>query len=150
MDIQGKLIKILAPVTGEGRNGAWTKQEFVIETAEQYPKKICVAAWSEKINQLQRFQLGDDIRVSVNAESREYNDRWYTELRAWKIDPAGAAAATPGSYQQQPSASYQQSAPGYQQAPAYEAKAAGRQFETAPAQGEDTFLGADQEDDLPF
>jgi hypothetical protein len=140
MEIQGKLIKVLAPITGEGRNGAWSKQEFVIETAEQYPKKICIAAWSEKISQLQRFQLGDDIRVSVNAESREYNERWFTELRAWKIDAAGApVAANAGSYQS--------AAPSYQQAPPAQARPA-TQFQTAPG-GEDSFLGGDQ-DDLPF
>lgn len=95
LEIQGKLIKLLAPVTGEGRNGAWTKQEFVIETFEQYPKKICLSAWTDKINQLQRFQLGDDVKVSFNVESREYNERWYTELRIWKIDSAGSNSASP-------------------------------------------------------
>jgi len=141
MEIQGKLIKILAQVTGEGRNGAWTKQEFILETSEQYPKKVCISVWSEKINQLLRFQLGDEIRVSVNPESREYNERWFTELRAWRIDAAGqtgqaSQGANPGTYQ----------APVAGSAPAPSAGAG--QFQVASA-GDDSFLSGDQED-LPF
>ena len=142
LEIQGKLVKLLSPVTGEGRNGAWTKQEFVIETFEQYPKKVCISVWSEKINQLQRFQLGDDLKVSFNAESREYNDRWYTELRAWKIDPASANTATSGSFEPANAGQNAYARPsGTPNEPANNFQPV-----SSPA---DSFLSGDQ-DDLPF
>jgi hypothetical protein len=96
LDITGKLIKILPEQTGAGKKGTWVKQEFVIETSEQYPKKICCSAWGDKVDALKSFSEGDAIKVSFNLESREYNERWYTDVRAWKIEPAeGGNTAAP-------------------------------------------------------
>ncbi len=89
LEITGKLIKILQEQTGAGKNGQWVKQEFVIETADQYPKKICCAAWGDKAALVKNFSIGSTLTVAFNVESREYNERWYTELRAWKIDVQG-------------------------------------------------------------
>lgn len=85
LDVKGRLIKKLPVVSGEGRNGKWEKQEFVIETTDQYPKKICMSLWGDKLSLLEKVQEGDMITVSVNIESREYNERWYTDVRAWRI-----------------------------------------------------------------
>ncbi len=86
LEITGKLYKILGEQTGAGKNGSWVKQEFVIETMEQYPKKVCCSAWGDKVANLKSLNLGDQIKVSFNLESREYNERWYTDIRAWKIE----------------------------------------------------------------
>ncbi len=86
LEITGKLYKVLAEQTGSGKNGTWVKQEFVIETTEQYPKKVCCSAWGDKVATIKSFQPGDQIKVSFNLESREYNERWYTDVRAWKIE----------------------------------------------------------------
>ena len=86
MDITGQLIKILPEYTGQGVRGPWVKQEFVIETKEQFPKKICFSTWGDKVEMLRKFGMSDMVKVSFNAESREHNERWYTELRAWRID----------------------------------------------------------------
>jgi hypothetical protein len=91
LEISGKLFKVLNEQTGAGKNGNWVKQEFVIETAEQYPKKVCCAAWGDKVAIVKGLQLGDQLKVSFNIESREYNERWYTELRAWKIEAGGSS-----------------------------------------------------------
>lgn len=142
MEIQGKLIKILAPVTGEGRNGAWTKQEFVIETFDQYPRKVCMSVWTDKVAQLQRFQLGDDLRVSFNLESREYNERWFTEVRAWRLDPASApvAGATPGTYVP----------PTTPQSQGAQNQDIAGNFQPAVPQGGGEFFSSNEQDDLPF
>lgn len=95
-------------VTGQGRNGAWNKQEFVIETLDsQYPKKVCMTVWGDKANDLKQFAEGDTLKATFSAESREYNDRWYTELRAFRIEQAAdggdsgyAAPARPAPAQQ--------------------------------------------------
>jgi hypothetical protein len=89
LELIGKLIKVLPEVTGQGKNGAWNKQEFVIETLDsQYPKKVCLTAWGDKANDLKQFADGDTLKATFSAESREYNDRWYTELRAFRIEVA--------------------------------------------------------------
>ncbi len=85
LEISGKLIKKLPEQTGEGKFGKWIKQDFIIETTDQYPKKVCFSTWGDKTDILKKFSEGDKITVSFNPESREYNERWYTDLRAWKI-----------------------------------------------------------------
>jgi len=85
LEVKGKVVKILPEQTGQGRNGVWVKQEFVIETMEQFPKKACFSAWGDKTTAIKQLIQGDEVMVSFNIESREYNERWYTDLRAWKI-----------------------------------------------------------------
>ena len=86
LEVTGKLLKILPEQTGTGKAGPWTKQEFVIETQDQYPRKVCFSSWNEKTGVLKKVREGDLLKVSFNAESRDYNGRWYTDLRAWRIE----------------------------------------------------------------
>lgn len=89
MELKGKVIQMLAVQTGMGKKGQWKKQEFIVETQAQYPKKVCLSAWGDKIDQFNLAE-GDMVNVSVDLESREYNGRWYTEARAWKLEKNGA------------------------------------------------------------
>lgn len=89
LEVEGKLLEVLPAQTGEGRNGPWRKQQFVIETPGQYPKKICLVVWGDKLN-LSQFQPGEQLKVGIDLSSRENNGRWYTDVKAWKIDRAGA------------------------------------------------------------
>jgi hypothetical protein len=84
MDVSGSVVALLPLQTGQGKNGVWKKQEFILETPGQYPKKVCLSLWGEKVDE-NKVSIGDKITASVNLESREYNGRWYTEARAWKI-----------------------------------------------------------------
>lgn len=93
MEISGTVIDILAEVNGQGKNGTWRKQEFILETPSQYPKKVCISIWGDRIDQAS-LQKGEAVTASIDLESREYNGRWYTEARAWKVEKtAGTAAA---------------------------------------------------------
>jgi hypothetical protein len=92
MEVKGKVIQLLQLQTGMGKKGQWKKQEFIIETQAQYPKKICLSAWGDKIDQF-KLAVGDMVNVSVDLESREYNGRWYTEARAWKLEKSGGESA---------------------------------------------------------
>ncbi|WP_288020085.1 DUF3127 domain-containing protein [Tenuifilum sp.] len=85
MEIKGKLIKLLDQQSGQGKNGTWVKQEFIIETQEQYPRKVCISLWGDKVKELESIQVGDLLTASINIESREYNGKWYTDIRAWRI-----------------------------------------------------------------
>lgn len=85
MDIVGTIIHILPEVSGTSKTGnTWRKQEYVLETRDQFPKKICFNAWGEKIDQF-GIGMGEMVTASVDLESREYNGRWFTEVKAWKV-----------------------------------------------------------------
>ena len=93
LEISGRLTHILPEQTGEGRNGTWVKGSFVIETQEQYPKSICFIVWGDMVNKLKSFKEGDMLNVSFDVQSREYQGRWYTDVKAWKIEVANAGGA---------------------------------------------------------
>ncbi len=90
MEINGKIVEILPEKTGQSSKGAWRKQEFILETDGQYPKKVCFMAWTDKIDEFS-IKLGEDLVVSIDLESREYNGRWYTDVKAWKVGRSGDA-----------------------------------------------------------
>jgi hypothetical protein len=104
MDISGKIIQLLPVQTGQGKNGPWKKQDFILETGDTYPKKVCIAVWGDKIN-MSNFKTGDLVDVSFDVESREFNGRWYTDVKAWKIVSKSANTA-PGSQPANVPASY--------------------------------------------
>lgn len=90
MELTGTVIALLPEVSGQGKNGTWRKQEFILEIPSQYPKKVCISLWGDKIDQA-GLQVNDAVTASIDVESREYNNRWYTEVKAWKVDKAGSA-----------------------------------------------------------
>jgi len=92
MTITGKLKLILnvQKGTNQATGKEWQKQSFVVETEEQYPKTICFDGWSKLVPVIGKLQIGENLTVHFRAESREYNEKWYTNLTAWKIDKAGA------------------------------------------------------------
>lgn len=108
MDITGKIIKILPLQSGAGKNGTWKKQEFILETSAQIPRKICFSLWGDKIDQF-KLAEGEDTEVSFDLESREFNSRWYTEAKAWKIVKKGSSQTIPQE---------QEPPPGYYEMPA--------------------------------
>ncbi|MDL2297495.1 DUF3127 domain-containing protein [Bacteroidales bacterium OttesenSCG-928-B11] len=95
LEITGRIIQKLELQSGISKSGSsWQKQEFVIETMEQYPKKICANLWGDKIDALAAVQIGDTVVVSFNLESREFNGKWYTDVKAWKIEKQGVQPET--------------------------------------------------------
>lgn len=88
MIITSKLIHLLPLQTGICKNGHWKKQDVIVETEGQYLKKICVSIWGDKINESQ-LQVGNLLTISYELESREFNSKWYTDVKAWKIETVG-------------------------------------------------------------
>lgn len=86
MEIKGKIIHVLPRQEGTSKAGnVWKKQEYVLETEEQYPRKVCFNLFGDKADQYPAA-IGDDVVVSFDLESREFNGRWYTDVRAWKME----------------------------------------------------------------
>lgn len=92
MQITAKLIQLLPLQTGTGKNGQWKKQDIIVETEGQYPKKICISIWGDKIDE-KNLQTGNMLKIDFDVESREFNGRWYTDVKAWKIEPTGSAGS---------------------------------------------------------
>jgi hypothetical protein len=92
VDLAGKIIQVLPEQSGQGKNGTWRKQEYILEIPGTYPKKLCFNIWGEKIDQF-RLQTGMSVKVHFDVESREYNGRWYTEVKAWKVDSGTEGAS---------------------------------------------------------
>ncbi len=99
VEIKCKLVVKLSAQRGQSARGAWCKQDFIVETLETYPKKICMNVWGDdKVSELALYNAGDLLTISVNIESREFNGRWYTDVRAWRIQkemPAGQNTGNP-------------------------------------------------------
>ena len=104
LDLVARLIQKMPVQSGSSSRGEWSKQEFIVETLDMYPRKICMNVWgADKIAELKNFAEGETLRFSLNIESREYNSRWYTDVRAWRIGrntetqvpPVAAAPAAP-------------------------------------------------------
>lgn len=87
IELEGKIIAVLPMQSGisksTGKN--WQSQEFVIETVEQYPKKCCFRVFGEdKINSL-AIHISEELTVSLDIDSHEYNGRWYNNFTAWAV-----------------------------------------------------------------
>ena len=93
MEVSGKIIAVLAVASGEGKNGTWSSQDYVLETSDQYPKKVCFNLFGDKIEQFP-MKIDDDVTVSFDIDSKEYNGRWFTNIRAWKVDKIGATGSS--------------------------------------------------------
>ena len=130
MEIIGKAIAALPVKSGVSqRTGEqWQSREYVIETQEQYPKRMCFGVFgTDKLKEC-NIRNNDWIKVHVDITAREYNGKWYNSVRAWKVEHVNPQSQTTETTQVQTSAPVQAQA----QAPV-----------AAPAAQE-------SEDDLPF
>lgn len=95
MEVTGKIIQKLELQSGTSKAGnAWSKQEYVLETIENFPKKVHFDFFGEKANQYP-LEVGDTITLSFDIESREWNGRWFTSIRGWKAEKTDGQVAKP-------------------------------------------------------
>ena len=97
MEISGKIIQVLPEQGGISKTSGkeWKLQAYVLETQEQYPRKVHFEVFGEDRIKANPCQLDDIVTVSFDIESREFNGRWYTSIRAWKIQQGVVEAAAP-------------------------------------------------------
>ena len=104
MQLSTKLTQILPIQTGTGNTGEWKKQDIIVEIQNNNElniifgqriagaeKKLCISIWDDKINQDQ-LKIGDLLKIDFDIESREFNNKWYTDIKAWKIEVASTSA----------------------------------------------------------
>ena len=85
MNIQGKFVKLGTLTEGTSARGAWRKQELIILTEEQYPKQVCLTCWGDTIDAIANLTDGDRVSANISIESREFNGKWYTDVRAFSV-----------------------------------------------------------------
>ena len=94
MEITGKIIAVLPERGGISKTGnEWKMQEYVLETHEQYPRRMCFNVFgADKISQF-NIQAGEEMTVSFDINAREYQGRWYNDIRAWRVERGGPVTA---------------------------------------------------------
>jgi len=92
--ITGTVTQILTEQSGEGKNGTWRKQEFILETEGKFPKPVCIVMWGDNIDSF-AIKKGERLTAHIDIQSREFNGRWYTDVKVWKVarDAEGAPPA---------------------------------------------------------
>lgn len=128
MEVVGKIIAVLPLQEGVSKTGnAWQKQEYVLETYDQYPKKICFRLFGADRIQQAAIQQDEEIKLYFDIESREYMGKWYTDIAGWKVERQSATNADPNPGQ------------------GYDSFSAQSQQAAPP-----TFTESGEKDDLPF
>ena len=94
MEVVGKIIQVLPAQEGVGRNGnPWKVQPYVLETLDQYPRKVHFEVFGEDRIKQNPCDIDQVVTVSFDIESREFNGRWYTSIRAWRIQQGDVTQA---------------------------------------------------------
>lgn len=97
MELEGKIIAILELQKGNTAKGEWKKQNFVIETLSDFPKKVCITVWGDKVAALASMAIGERVSLSIDVESREFNGKWYTDVKAFRIDKTSQVISAKGA-----------------------------------------------------
>ena len=129
MEIQGKVIAVLPERSGVSARGEWKSQTYVIETQEQYPKKMAFDVFGADRIANFGIQLGEVINVSFDIDAHEYQGRYFNQIRAWNVTKVQQQAPSQGGGF---SCNVQSSAQAAQQAMVSSANAAGMANPTNP------------------
>lgn len=158
MEITGTFIKNLPETRGEGQRGPWVRGGFVIEYGDEYPRKLAFTLFGEeKVQMAAVIQPGTAVTVRFNPESREYQDKWFSELRCTSVMPVAQAGMypqqqyQPQQYAQQQRQAYQQPvAQTYQQQPAFTRPTGGPQPLPQQPMAQSPVTMPEKDPDLPF
>ncbi len=138
--VQGKVAEVLEEQSGESRNGPWRRRDFILEMDDRFSRKLCISQWGDSIDS-DPVSAGETVKAFINLQSREYNGRWYTDVRAWRIDRGDGDEQGAGFPDEPVQEERTSSRPGGDPAP------------RKPSSGKDSQIDGDLDDvddDLPF
>ena len=107
LKLSGRVVEILDEQSGEGRNGPWRKRDFILETPGDYPSKVCITQWGDDIDKF-AVSEGEELVAHIDIRSREYQGRWYTDVKAWRVEKdqgaqqQGSGPGAPGASPESP------------------------------------------------
>ncbi len=85
LEIKGTVVQLLPIQSGQGSGDrSWRKQDFVLDIPSNYKRQVCISLWGDNIESY-KLAVGEEVTASIDIESREYNGKWYTNVKAWKI-----------------------------------------------------------------
>ena len=97
MEVIGKLVKILDLEEGTSKSGkAWQKQSVVIDTGGEFNNLTAVSAFGDKVDKLNRLELGMDVSILCNVYSREYQGKYYHNIDGYLFTDQSASQGDPG------------------------------------------------------
>lgn len=149
MELQGKIIVVLPERSGTSRRGnQWRSISYVLETQEQYPKRVAFDVLGDKITEF-NLQVGEEVTVSFDINAREFNGKWWNSVNAWQVvRQGGQQAPMQGGYNMNPQAGAQAAQAAQQAAMAGAPNPMNPNNPFPPAQQPGAPAG--QQDDLPF
>ncbi len=100
MQVEGKIKHI--DITREYGSNGFRKREVVVTTQEQYPQHILIEFVQDKTNLLDNYQVGQNVRVSINLRGREWvnpqgETKYFNSIQGWRIENLDAQQAQGGS-----------------------------------------------------
>lgn len=136
MELQGKIIAVLPERSGTSARGDWKTQDYVVETHDNYPRKMVFNVFGA--DRIARFniQVGQEVTVSFDIDAHEYNGRWFNNIRAFDVRPVDPASVG--------------AQPGVMPGSVFGSAPAADPFSAPAAPGQPQAEPADTTNDLPF
>ena len=122
MEFEGTVYRILPVTKGTSARGDWQRQDVIFDYSDggNFTRKMCVTFFNRP-DDVAKLREGSRYQVSVNIDAREYNGRWFTDIRAWRLQPVEVApAAEAAPMPSMPALPPLQAEPTYAAAPAQE------------------------------
>ena len=86
LQIEGSIKQTFKEENGQGKNGPWRKQDFLVVYGEgQYPKELLLTAWGDMIAEMHKT-IGRRAFFSIEPASRESNGKYYTNTKVWRVE----------------------------------------------------------------
>lgn len=147
-DITGKIIAVLPTRSGTSARGTqWSSQTAVVETHEQYPKRVAFDVLGDKITEF-NLHVGEEVTLSFDINAREYNGKLYNSVNAWQVvRQSGQQAPMQGGYNMTPQTGAQEAQTAQQAATA---GASGQTNSSNPFPQNQPAQPQGNSDDLPF
>jgi hypothetical protein len=81
LKLEGKIQKICQ----EEQIKNLTKKSMLLTTNDKYPQTVQLDFINDKVKELLKFNVGDEVSVDFNIRSNEYKGKYYTNLQGWRI-----------------------------------------------------------------
>jgi hypothetical protein len=94
-EITGKLVQTLPVQTGTSARGEWKKQQIILEVGDEFPRNVCITLWRDRVNDIAAFSIGDILTVGITVESREWQEQWFTDVTAWRVQKYQPGTSAP-------------------------------------------------------
>ena len=102
MELQGRIKTINAI---QEVSASFKKRELVVTTEEQYPQHILIEFTQARVDDLNNYQVGEPVKVSINLRGREWvnpqgETKYFNSIQGWRIEKLGSEISNAASQEQ--------------------------------------------------